>query len=476
MKKKLIRVETLAVIAASLILIFLLMIQPIVGIADNGDFMRIMGSVGLNYTDITEVFKDKYFSYIHSQYSLQAIGIGGYISSEIIIVFIATTLARIFSSNHIFDIRILALIYAIIFLYAMYVLLRINKQAALWKNILMAIVFILVFADIGYIAYFNSLFGEPVSFTFMLLTLAMVHILLNKIKPSRWILIFFFIAAFFLVGSKVQNAPLGILLALFSLRFWHLREDRAWKKLVVAVSIMLAIVAAFVYVAVPKEIKQINEYQTVFYGVLKDSPNPQQDLIELGLNPDLAINADTNYFTADPAIKQQAPIMKEQFYPNVDHKKVALFYLKHPLRFISKLEVAANKGMTNRSYYLGSYEKQANRGHGAVSHAFDTWSEFKRSYMPNTLLFITLFALAYFSILVRKHYKTKERKKRILLELYMLIGMMAAISFIVPIIGDGEADLSKHLFMFNLCFDLMFVSSVLWLVFVIFDRVKKLLA
>lgn len=472
MKKKLFQVEVLAVVAVSLIFLILLIIQPIIGVADNGDFMRIMRSVGLNYNDLTEIYKDKYFGYFHSQYSLQAMGIGGYVSSEIIVVWIATMIARLFSAKHLFDIRILAMIYALIFFYAMYWLLRMNKQALQWKNILIALLFIIVFADIGYIAYFNSLFGEPVAFTFMLLTLAMVHILLNKSKPSRWLLVFFFITAFFLVGSKVQNAPLGILLALFTLRFWHLRADGAWKKLVITVSVMLVLVSAVVYFAVPNEIKQINQYQSVFYGVLKDSSNPEKDLTELGISPELAVNAGTNYFTKDPVIKQQAPIMKEKYYPYIDHKKIAIFYLKHPARFIAKLEAAAEKSMTIRPYYLGSYEKQANQGYGAISHTFGYWSEFKRSYIPSKLLFITLFALVYFYILFMKYYRAKERKQRIYLELYLLIGVMAAISFIVPIIGDGEADLSKHLFMFNLCFDLMFVTSVLWLVFVIYDWIK----
>jgi len=469
MKKNLFQVEVVAVAAVSLIFLFLLFIQPLVGIADNGDFIRIMRSVGLSYSDITEGYKDKYFGYIHSQYSQHALNIGGYISSEIIVVFIATVIARIFSTHPVFDIRFLAMVYAIIFLFAMYWLLKMNKQTAVWKNILIAVVFIFVFADIGYSAYFNSFFGEPVSFTFMLLTLAMVHILLNKIKPSRWILIFFFLSAFFLVGAKVQNAPLGLLLALFSLRFWHLRADRAWKNLVIVVSVLLIVVSAVVYLAVPKEIKQINQYQTVFYGVLKDSPNPKKDLTELGINPELAVNAGTNYFTKDPVIQQQAPIMKAQYYPNIDHKKVAMFYLKHPLRFISKLEVAADRSMANTSY-LGSYEKKANRGYGAISHAFSAWSQFKKVYIPNKLLFIILFALAYFFILILKYVRATERKQRTYLELYLLIGLMAAISFVVPIIGDGEADLSKHLFMFYLCFDLMFVTSVLWLIFAIYDR------
>ena len=45
------------------------------------------------------------------------------------------------------------------------------------------------------------------------------------------------------------------------------------------------------------------------------------------------------------------------------------------------------------------------------------------------------------------------------------------ISFIVPIIGDGEADLSKHLFMFDVCFDMMLVSSVIWLVFALASNI-----
>src|ERR1700730_3591573 len=106
MIKKLLQTEVLAVVVVSLIFIYILMIKPIVGVADNGDFLRIMGSTGLTDIDATEAYKDKYTGYIHSQYHLQALGIGGYISSEIIIVLLATTIARIFSFHHIFDIRI----------------------------------------------------------------------------------------------------------------------------------------------------------------------------------------------------------------------------------------------------------------------------------------------------------------------------------------------------------------------------------
>jgi hypothetical protein len=467
LKNKWVQAETLAVIAASLIFIFLLIIKPIVGVADNGDFLRIMGTTGLNYVDAAEVLKDKYFGFIHSQYLLQGMGIGGYISTEIITVLIASAIARIFSFHGIFDIRILAVEYAFIFLCAMYWLLKLNKQASSWKNGFMAVLFIVVFADVGYTAYYNSLFGEPVTFTFLLLTLAFAHILLKEINPSKRLLVFFLIAAFFLVGAKVQNAPLGIILALLTLRFGQLRDDKRWKRLVSAISVILIVVSIGTYLSAPKELKQINQYQTVFYGILKDSPDPRADLIALGLDPAFAVNAGSNYFTADVPIKQQAPMLQQHYYPNISHQKVALFYLQHPARFLNKLEVTAHSSMTNRPYYLGNYEKSAGRAYGAVSNAFGWWSEFKRTFMPSSLWFIVLFSLMYFVVLVLKYRLVKDARQRIQLEIYMAVGLMAWISFIVPVIGDGEADLSKHLFMFDVCFDLMFVASCVWLVSVL---------
>jgi hypothetical protein len=32
--------------------------------------------------------------------------------------------------------------------------------------------------------------------------------------------------------------------------------------------------------------------------------------------------------------------------------------------------------------------------------------------------------------------------------------------FVLPVVADGEADLSKHLFLFNICFDLLFTAGL----------------
>lgn len=54
----------------------------------------------------------------------------------------------------------------------------------------------------------------------------------------------------------------------------------------------------------------------------------------------------------------------------------------------------------------------------------------------------------------------------------MIIGI---IQFIIPVICDGEADLSKHLFLFNVCFDIMFIYMVVWLIDSVFASFKRIL-
>ncbi|MNP80030.1 hypothetical protein D3C76_1779990 [compost metagenome] len=46
----------------------------------------------------------------------------------------------------------------------------------------------------------------------------------------------------------------------------------------------------------------------------------------------------------------------------------------------------------------------------------------------------------------------------------MLLGLIGIFSFLVPILGDGRADIGKHLFLFNVSFDMMAVVMFAWVV------------
>ncbi|GIP37562.1 membrane protein [Paenibacillus sp. J31TS4] len=476
MLRKLLCAETAAAAAAVIIAIWLLMVKPLVGMANNGDFERIMGSAGLSY--ITQEYADKYFSYFTSDYQITGnvlTALGGYVSSQVLLVKLAGLLNVLMDPNY-FDIRFLAALYTLLLGAAFYLIVRACRTEFAATSWIVAAVLVVVFADGGYLAYFNSLFGEPVSLLFLLLTFGLGLLLAARERASVGWLVLFYVAAIFVTGAKVQNAPIGIFLLLTGLRLWRMHSDRAWRRTVVAGSVLLALTAGIIYLSIDPSIKIINKYQTVFYGILKDSPTPEKDLKELGLPEEWAVLKNTNYFIPDLPIDIKDPAFEQVLNEKISHARVGLFYLKHPARFWSKLEAAADNAFAIKPSYLGNYEKTEGKPPGALSHFFTLWSSFKQSVLPHSLPGLIAFLLAYLIVWASWYRRTRDERGRFRLELLLLLPVIGLLNYMVPLIGDGEADLAKHLFQFNVCFDMMVVAAVVWAVYANGLRTKRIRA
>lgn len=461
--KRLIKPQNLTVLAGCGLIIYLLFIRPFIGVADNGDFLRMMNTIGLNYYDAAETYADRFFSFSHSRFSYDNLFRGFYPSSQILLVLVPRLIGGVFHGSY-FDIRLLAIVYALLLLAATWLLVKYNARGSYITGLLLGAALLFVFYDIGYLAYFNSLFGEPVSMVFMLLTFAFGLRLTSQEKPTTKGLTLFFIAVLFLICSKIQNAPIGIAFALIFLRFATLKGAGNWRKLALRFSVAVCLVSVIMYVGAPKELKHINLYQTVFFGILNESPDVRGDLQDLGLPERLEVLAGTNYFQTDTVIKQNDPSLEPDFYDRVSHKDVLFFYLKHPSRLINNMKYAASNSMSIRPYYLGNYELGEHKPEGALSYTYSAWSQFKNNHIPHTLGFLVIFYLVYFAGALFQYFRSKELRGRIAGELLMLLGLIGIFSFLVPILGDGRADIGKHLFLFNVCFDMMVVVIFGWIV------------
>lgn len=461
--KRLLKPELLVALVGCGLLVYLLFFRPFIGVADNGDFLRMMNTIGLNYYDAAEPYADRFFSFSHSRFAYENLFRGFYPSSQILIVLVPRLIGGLIHGSF-FDIRLLGAVYAILLLAATWLLVKHNSRGSYITGLLIGAAILFVFYDIGYLAYFNSLFGEPVSMVFMLLTFALGLRLTSQEKPSTRGLTLFFIAVLFLVCSKIQNAPIGIAFALIFLRLMTLDGAGKWRKLALRFSVAIFLVSIVMYVAAPKDLKHINLYQTVFFGILNESPDVKGDLQDLGLPERLEVLAGTNYFQSDTVIKQDDPSLVPDFYDRVSHKDVLFFYLKHPGRLIDNMEYAASNSMAVRPYYLGNYEKSESKQAGALSFTYSTWSQFKNKHLPHTLGFLSVFYLVYFAGALFEYFRSKDARGRIAGELLMLLGLIGIFSFLVPILGDGRADIGKHLFLFNVCFDMMVVVMFGWIV------------
>jgi hypothetical protein len=459
--KKLNKAETLVALAGCVLILYLLFLKPFSGVADNGDFKRMMETVGLNYYDNTESYADRFFSYSHSRFSYENLFKGFYPSSQILVVLVPRLLAGLVHGSY-FDIRLVACVYAMLLLWATWLLVKLGARGSYITGLLLGAGLLFVFYDIGYLAYFNSLFGEPVSMVFMLLTFALGLRLAGSERPPAGGLKLFFIAVLFLVCSKIQNAPVGLAFALIFLRLRTLNGTGNWRKLALRFAVATALVSVALYVAAPKELRHINLYQTVFFGILNESPDVRGDLRDLGLPERLEVLAGTNYFQAGTAIKQDDPSLTAGFYNLVSHKDVLFFYLGHPSRLVENMKYAAKNSMSIRPYYLGSYEKSMGKPERAIDYTYSTWSQFKKNHLPHTLGFLVLFYLVYYAIVLAHYFRSRGRQARIAGEMMMLLGLIGLFSFLVPILGDGRADIGKHLFLFNVCFDMMAVAMFGW--------------
>ncbi len=459
-----INLEMLYIIIAAGIAGWLLFAGVFIGVADNGDFLRIMGSAGLNYYHAMESYEDRFFGFSHMYFAYDTFFRGFYPSTQIVLVVIARFIGVLFNGSA-FDIRILGAIYTLLLLTAGYLIIKHNKTKSLLAGAALTALMLLVFTDVGYLAYFNSLFGEPVSFVFMLLTFALGLMLVKQEKPGRYLLVLFFAAIWFLVCSKTQNAPIGFGFALLGLRYAWMSSERGWRKLGIALSVVTFVASVVMYVAAPKDFKHINLYQTVFFGILNGSPDVEGDLRKLGLPEHLEVLAGTNYFQTDTAIKQNDPSLQQDFYERISHKDILFFYLTNPSRLIERMEYAAEHSMTIRPHYLGNYEKSAGKPAGTNTFAYSAWSELKRHDMPNQLWFIVAVFALFFAAAAYEWLRSRGKRLRIAVELFILLGLTGIFSFLIPILGDGLADLSKHLFLFNVVFDMMLVTAAVWLVY-----------
>lgn len=450
-----------ALALASLALIYLAIgHRPWIGVADNGDFLRVMHTVGIDYTlgDWTE--EAKYFRYAISEFRTTPPGFSGYASTHLLFLFAAKAANAIFGEPGVFRLAALGAVYAACFAAAI-ALIYTGLQAKRATRLAIAALLVFAYTDVAYAAYYHSFYGEPVSLLGLLFVagfgLHAFRAAAGGAGSPSFALFGLFAASLVFAGAKTQNALVGLVCAALLFRLASaLRPPRLRRRAALFGCAVLAAGAA-VFAASPSELKRINVYQTVFFGILKHSDDVSADLRELGLPETLKPLAGTNYFQGGTAIRPDDPRMEAWFYDRVGHLDVARYYMRHPVKLAERLERAAAHSTAIRPYYLGSYTQAEGRAPGAVHLEGGAWSEWKRAHVPRSLPLAMAVAAAY-ALLLRSRRVARWTGLRASTPLRAM-PWIAAIAYATPILGDGDADLGKHLFLYNAAFDFMVFTA-----------------
>jgi hypothetical protein len=448
------RTVTIAVVA---IVCWQLFIPPILGLADNGDFARLMVFFDLTHSPTDRA--DRYFGFLTRHYVVDAAESKKYsrpdfISSELLFIAGPAATNRLLGKTS-FDLLELGAVHAVVFAASVFFLLFVSKPFAGPVRTSAIILGAIVFTDIAYIAYFNSFYGESATFLFFMSVAACAYGAMSSGRRRIvWLVAYFAAVTLFLI-AKYQNIVLLPVFLFFGgllvKRWGELRYFRSY--------LVFSLIACFggyqFYISSPEVISDAVLYNSVFNGVLVDSPTPEDDLSALGLDRAYAKYAGSTAY--QPSSLRFDDEFLRKFRESVTIGGVFRFYLERPGRLFNALNRTVARAFQLRAA-LGNYEKSAGYPPLSVSRSWAMWSSIRSAILPRNLWVVLTIGILYLALLSRRWLRHKERLARLNLEWCALIPVMALAQLFVITVSDGVLDLIKHAYLFNLLFDSMLVA------------------
>lgn len=470
-----------SILIAFTVALFTLFYPPMPGIADQGDFQRVMKVTGLS--DVKEQDADHWFKYVVTEYKALPTKYSRLLgkiptTSMIYPITLGKLLCNMLRYNY-FDTRVLAFIYLILYITALYICLRSIHFKNIGTAVFFSILSIVILVDGNYLVWFNSLYGEPMMIVGLLLFISSaLYLLKHKEGKSYRKFPFIFISSLLFLGSKAQCFIALPLIVFIILRVIKINRNQIFARtnifLIITIWALMFYVKG-IYSQIDVSCGVDTKFNSVFYGILKNSQNPKKDLVLLGLSPDLSVEAGKHAYLPKDAYVKYVPwsdITNKEFNEKISNIKLAKFYILQPDRLLKGMEYTASRSFHTETS-LGKYEKSKVQNYTPEFNRFTLWSDFRNLKLPKTLSFIVAFYILVSLVSIIEYIKNKHNEiTTVRIEVLWIIMLIGIIQFPMPYIGNGEADTAKQLFLFNYTFDITFLVAFTW----IFDKFISLIS
>ena len=435
------------------LLLWQLFLPGFIGMADNGDYPKVLGPLCIggadNYANNFIFFQSDYVRDPKFCWNPHIP------SSENTVAWLAASIQHTLQGGSHFDIRWIAAIHSIVFLgfyYSVLLLLRPLRPAL---RFLLSLAALWIFADAGTLALFNSFFADMAAILGGL-TAAVLAVHLLKNETIHWgTLALFGLAAILFVTSKAPHALVGIVLVGFVAAL-------AWRATcvsnrILACSIAVSLLAGMIWVltTTPSWYQGQARFNLVFVKIATSgSPAAAQDLRELGLS-----DADLRYAGTN-AYMPHSPLLDDKwsnsFCTRCTYGHVMSFYLHHPARMLaflwSDLYVEAKQRRQNN---LSNFRQEDKQPAGAKTYRFATWSTLRswlfEHWPPHALLWYALALLAFPFLAIRE----TSRYRRAIAWTIVASSVIAAAEFGMASLADA-CETHRHLLMFHVFTDAAF--------------------
>jgi hypothetical protein len=313
----------------------------------------------------------------------------------------------------------------------------------------LALGLLLIFVDISYTSYLDSFFSETASLIagVGLMGACLWAALGDGPRLARLGMVG--AAGIVFAFAKPQNGLLAIPVAVFVAWIGMRTGSRRYRLEVLSLCAVLVVSGALSFELRPTETSRENLYNAIFFDLLKHSPTPARDASSLGLDPSLAQYAGTYAFK--PGVPIADPAFQRSFYGHTSYGKLLLFFAGHPNRLEALLSRSSRSAFTLRPDYLGNFEFSKHRRPYAQSHSLAWWT-WLEGRIPGSVPSVALAIVLPLAIAGAGIWKG-DRRLRAVAGVILLLVSMAALEFLIVVLGEGEYELIKHLFEFHVLLD-----------------------
>nr|WP_286674229.1 MULTISPECIES: hypothetical protein [unclassified Clostridium] len=435
--------------------------------ADNGDFYRVINKSGAYH--LNKNSNDIFLGYFIKDYGIYKYN-NDYanilISTQSIFVKSAIFLDSFFTKDYVLDIRFMSIMFLIIEAIGFYFFIKalINKVDNSKYKLIITLLTILIFCDTGYLAYYNSFYGESVNICCFLMSIGLLIYMIEFDKFTWYNLIAFGISSFLFFGSKQQLAPVGILISFIFIIIGVYTTNKPLTKILTYILAIIFIISSMVfYKSITGDFKYINIYHSMNRGILLNEDDPDSILEDFNISTQYSLLQETDFFEEIKLLDPYEEKLIDDYYEKFSLGKILEYYITHPKEFIKVLKISFNNGYSIRPKVIGNYEQSEHKEFGAKSYFFATWSTFKEKVIPKNMLFTVATIVIYLYLSTSRFLKAiKNNNKKIQLKeiTYFYVFLVGISQIIISVIGAGDADLSKHVFMYNMAFDLIFIYII----------------
>jgi hypothetical protein len=351
------------------IIAYQILVPPVVGLANSGDFGKVAGIFSLGApTDLEFGFLS-----VRNTFAPEYKQWAGYLSAEQGIAAVAVVLNTLVAKDGHFDIRVIGVIHAAAYL-AIWMLAAPLCPRSRAGGVTTAIAALIVFTDVFYAAMFNTFYMDTAALLGLLAWAVGFLRVANGLSPiaSRWLML---AGAAVLVTSKTQHALVGFCF-LAALPLPSIRSQLGLTRRLSAIGagvLALAMGASFYWV--PGYYRVLGAYNVIFFEILPHSKNVDADLAGLGL--DDSYRTEIGSYAFLPTSGMQKPEFIDAFSRRTSNVGLLRYYLGHPSVAFRILKSALSQAGRQRPA-MGDFDPSAGLPELTESSAFSLWSTAKR--------------------------------------------------------------------------------------------------